>query len=1016
MKDSLFEAFRDPPKQFRPSPFWSWNDALREDELRWQVREMKGKGFGGYFMHSRVGLVTEYLSDEWMRMIGACLDEGKKVNTESWLYDEDKWPSGFAGGLVPEESEAFRSKGITARELDPTQLESAESDPKLLAIFSVKKEPDGSISEVAKIHPGGGGPIEGGDLLAFSVAEAQASNWYNGETYVDLLNPEATEAFLEVTHDAYAKRFGGQFGEFMPGIFTDEPNYSPSGNPPWTDGFRDYFKERNGYDIVDKLPHLYFQSRDGVKARHDYWRTATRRFVEAFSMPLGARCEKLGLKLTGHYLSEDTLAGQVRVIGAAMPHYEHMHVPGIDHLCRNISNPLTLKQVSSASRQFGRKRVMCEIFGCSGHTMTFEDQKWISDFHFVLGITFLVPHLTLYSMPGDRKRDYPPTLSYHQPYWGEYRLINDYLSRCSMMVSQGEPVVDVLVLHSIASAWATYLTNMEGEDWSKKITEASYYSAELCKVLDHLISGHRDFDFGDEFIMEKHAKVESGSIKIGDMRYRVVVVPPSLTWSSSTLRLIQEFVSSGGKLIFVGEVPSMVDAEPSEGFPRVLANPNSNWVLNERDALLSAIDSCVDRDVSIRDADGNELADLYCQHRRDGARHILFISSKNRDMTIPAKVSIRAKGQVTEWDAATGEVVEAKSSVSGEWTHIETEFPPVGSHIFVIGGATVKAKRVLPKKGKVLKVLPLHDAWTAQRLHPNSLTLDRCSYSMGGSPWQGPSPVWKVRREVVKAAGMEKYAGTQPWALIRKKLQPEPVEVRMKFKFTIEEMPKRLGFVAEKIHNFAATVNGQRLDTRTSEWHWDKQFGEIDVTPKVVVGTNEIELSCKYNSDVQIEDAFLVGDFGVRRRDPMDYVITSEPSQLKDGNWVDQGYAFYCGNMRYLKHLDIPAKKGSNYTLRLIDPRGTLFKVSLNGRFVGAIWKQPWELDLTKFVRKKDNVLEVEVCSSLRNTFGPLHHRLGDKLPWTGPGEFVDEKNWTDQYQFAPYGLLGGAEIEIKGR
>lgn len=93
--------FRNPRKEYRPSPFWSWNDRLDGNELRWQVREFAEKGFGGYFMHSRVGLTTPYLSRAWMKCIEACLDEGKKAGVESWLYDEDKWPSGFAGGLVP---------------------------------------------------------------------------------------------------------------------------------------------------------------------------------------------------------------------------------------------------------------------------------------------------------------------------------------------------------------------------------------------------------------------------------------------------------------------------------------------------------------------------------------------------------------------------------------------------------------------------------------------------------------------------------------------------------------------------------------------------------------------------------------------------------------------------------------------------------------------------------------------------------------------------------------------------
>jgi hypothetical protein len=102
------EEFRNPGKQYRPSPFWSWNDLLDPEELKRQVREFADKGFGGYFMHSRVGLVTPYLSEEWMRCIAACLEQGKISGTESWLYDEDKWPSGFAGGKVPAKGDEYR--------------------------------------------------------------------------------------------------------------------------------------------------------------------------------------------------------------------------------------------------------------------------------------------------------------------------------------------------------------------------------------------------------------------------------------------------------------------------------------------------------------------------------------------------------------------------------------------------------------------------------------------------------------------------------------------------------------------------------------------------------------------------------------------------------------------------------------------------------------------------------------------------------------------------------------------
>ena len=66
---------------------------MHQDELFRQIGVLKDMGMGGYFMHSRTGLATEYLGDEWFRLINACADEGARLGLEAWLYDEDRWPS-----------------------------------------------------------------------------------------------------------------------------------------------------------------------------------------------------------------------------------------------------------------------------------------------------------------------------------------------------------------------------------------------------------------------------------------------------------------------------------------------------------------------------------------------------------------------------------------------------------------------------------------------------------------------------------------------------------------------------------------------------------------------------------------------------------------------------------------------------------------------------------------------------------------------------------------------------------
>ena len=92
MKRVLKNEFTTPSAEYRGKPFWSWNGELREGELIRQAGVMKEMGLGGYFMHSRAGLITEYLGDEWFDLINAVADAAEKDGMEAWLYDEDRWP------------------------------------------------------------------------------------------------------------------------------------------------------------------------------------------------------------------------------------------------------------------------------------------------------------------------------------------------------------------------------------------------------------------------------------------------------------------------------------------------------------------------------------------------------------------------------------------------------------------------------------------------------------------------------------------------------------------------------------------------------------------------------------------------------------------------------------------------------------------------------------------------------------------------------------------------------------
>ena len=181
------------PVTLKPIPFWSWNDKLNKQELFRQIDEMKSQGYGGFFIHSRVGLVTEYLSDEWMEHVRECVLYAKQVGMSAWLYDEDMWPSGYAGGIVVKENPSFRHKVFTVISLHE------------------QEEEDVLIKELEK------------DKVIVIRQAPKNLDRFNNSCNIDVMNPAAVFSFLQHTHEKYKDWVGDLFGNGIEGIFTDEP-------------------------------------------------------------------------------------------------------------------------------------------------------------------------------------------------------------------------------------------------------------------------------------------------------------------------------------------------------------------------------------------------------------------------------------------------------------------------------------------------------------------------------------------------------------------------------------------------------------------------------------------------------------------------------------------------------------------------------------------------------------------------------------------------------------------------
>jgi len=332
------ELFQKPGSEYRGAPFWAWNCQLEKDELLRQIDVFKAMGLGGAHMHVRTGLTTPYLSDEHMDLVKACVEKFKREGMLAWLYDEDRWPSGAAGGLVTKDVK-YRQRCLL---FTPQPNDESAGNGFLLACYDIKLDENQCLSSARRIDPGA--DALGRKWYAY-VKSPEPSPWFNNQTYVNTLDKASIERFIQITHERYLEAVGRDFGGAVPAIFTDEPQFAKKQCLgfaddlkdiilPWSDDVADTFQKAYGEDILGGLPELFWELPDGrvSTVRYHYHDHIAERFAGAFADTCGKWCAKHQLMLTGHMMAEPTLGSQTSALGEAMRSYRSFHLPGIDIL------------------------------------------------------------------------------------------------------------------------------------------------------------------------------------------------------------------------------------------------------------------------------------------------------------------------------------------------------------------------------------------------------------------------------------------------------------------------------------------------------------------------------------------------------------------------------------------------------------------------------------------------------------------------------------------------------------
>lgn len=471
-----------------PYAFVFWNDDLDDAAVLAQLGDIAAAGVRGVTLSARIGIGRRvgYLTEEHLRLVRLAVDECARLGLAVMLYDEASYPSGSANGAVVARDPAFAARCVVpvvrnvvgpAREYWRPTL-GRDLDARLLAVVvcpvvggvPVRDDaallpvrapglvpldlPDGAWQVCAVFDAASGGTIRG----AFGEQDDGSAL---APPAADLLNPAAVAAFLELTHDAYARALGDHLGSTVVAMFTDEPFLLGRDHRrdarPYTPGLEADAAAALGCDVDDVLRRMPELWDAGAGTRPGGTDPAATGFARAWGHVVRARldtvfygaqadwCAAHGIALTGHPAEPDDLATASR-----------LHWPGQDTVWRwvlpddggGLDGPESTapKVAASAARLRGGTTAVTEVLGAYGWQLSLDEARWLLDWYLSRGVTTLVLHAFFASVRGGRAFESEPDLGPHNSWWPHLPPLVAYARRVADVLTASPPVWSVGVL------------------------------------------------------------------------------------------------------------------------------------------------------------------------------------------------------------------------------------------------------------------------------------------------------------------------------------------------------------------------------------------------------------------------------------------------------------------------------------------------------------------------------------------------------------------------------------------
>ena len=932
-KNVVAHILNIPAREFGPAPWWTWMDDPTPASMDRDLQNFLAMEVYEIIIMPLYGLRPEYMGEEYLELWRYTCRRCRQWGLKLWIYDEFNWPSGTCAGKVLRDYPEYAQYFIQLTHPDNY------TNRRDLPTWEIVKNTN------------------------FQLA-AHGAEWSCGVNgYLDTLNADAVSAYIKMTHGAYKRAVGEYFKDVILGFFTDEPvmTTGPSGLL-WTPALFELFQKKYGYDLRPLIPALAADVPNATPVRHDYWTLVSELFQNNFFKQYAGWCSEHGLQMTGHLLHEEMLTSAVSRNGNVYAALSEMQVPGID-LLRGITSfdygqiitadqspnrEVTGKIIESVAYFGGKKRSLCEAFGCMPHHATLSDYMRAADFLFHHGISMINDNLFPDSMGSFRK--FCGCHSFLTPWTKYYHLFARHIRAMSFLNSNSRLMTSTGLYYPGADARARYVSPLS-------LRAAPYFqdsewelTQETLNELAHGLS-RRHWDYYLVFDqMLQSGKASKHGLKMRQFDCRVVIFPNIHYIDSATAPALQQFVKSGGTMLCVGRIPQILDENREAR--------TCDWGAADRVILLKTtlprvtsevmrvLQSLLQPSLTLN---GPGASDVMVTHRMTNAGEILFVSN---------------------FGMRTADI---DLSVSGKWQKIDTVANQAD-------GVLTDKLCLLPNESRLFKrtsedAQPGSGALTSQKLfHSLNNVWDFClpegniltlPLSLFEGESTAPPPTDSAN------AWSAPFSETAPIELMPEK------SYWLRREIIVDYEPRRLELITDGIDGCEVFVNRQQLSLQTaSQPIWDYKNQACDIRGALQKGSNEILIRytparirrfVKFMIPYNDLPVFLLrGDFSVfgKSDNPkITPVLSSLSGEIETGALQLRGCPNFIGMAEYSQCLTLDHLPQE--VILDMGRQNDMFEIEINGQIAGVLAWAPYRIKVGSFLKKGDNRLVFRLHTAL---------------------------------------------------